>query len=355
MAWQEELRKLDDLLAAGQISAEDYRRQRDEIIAEGVGNPQQGRGGDAFPPPFRWETQNDEPSPDATQVVSTNYQPQQQAPATPPPPPPPAHPEATQVVANPAAQQPNYANTAPDASSAPPWASAELPPMAANPGWLSQGPDVFDSGNSGGGGGKKVIGIVVALVVLAGIAFGAYWLFGRDSGNPGGGNTPAASSEAPKPKGPLDSADLGPTPQAFPEYKTVTDIEKSGNILVKEEVAAYKTAGASDVTVTGFDLGNGKYVSASIAKAADAAKAKAVPAELLRITLGNQATELTGLPAGVKGTQYDTTKGSWQLRAFYSSNGKIVRMEANAKTKDEALALLKDSIKKQLELHKADA
>jgi hypothetical protein len=36
VAWQEELRRLDEELAAGRLSADDYRRQRDDLLAEGA-------------------------------------------------------------------------------------------------------------------------------------------------------------------------------------------------------------------------------------------------------------------------------------------------------------------------------
>ena len=81
MTWQEELSQLDGALASGQISADDYRRERERILAVATGGgqnpptPGQGapvqapgpggappggppnRGSDAFPPPFKWTTE----------------------------------------------------------------------------------------------------------------------------------------------------------------------------------------------------------------------------------------------------------------------------------------------------------
>ncbi len=81
MTWQEELSQLDGALASGQISADDYRRERERILAvatggggqpnpptpaggapvPAAGGPPPGgppnRGSDAFPPPFKWTTE----------------------------------------------------------------------------------------------------------------------------------------------------------------------------------------------------------------------------------------------------------------------------------------------------------
>ena len=96
MTWQEELSQLDGALASGQISADDYRRERERILAVatgggGGGQPQTGpqpvaqqpgpqggpqpgpppgqgsgpvnRGQDAFPPPFKWTTERPNQTP----------------------------------------------------------------------------------------------------------------------------------------------------------------------------------------------------------------------------------------------------------------------------------------------------
>lgn len=51
MAWQDEMRRLDEDLAAGRLPAEDYRRRRDELLAR-WDSPR--ADADPFPPPFRW-------------------------------------------------------------------------------------------------------------------------------------------------------------------------------------------------------------------------------------------------------------------------------------------------------------
>jgi hypothetical protein len=88
VTWQEELSQLDGALASGQISADDYRRERERILAMATGGAQQGppaagpgtpgqgtpvqqapvnRGQDAFPPPFKWTTERPNQTPQPSQ------------------------------------------------------------------------------------------------------------------------------------------------------------------------------------------------------------------------------------------------------------------------------------------------
>ena len=94
MTWQEELSQLDGALASGQISADDYRRERERILAVATGGgaqqnpptPGQGapvnRGQDAFPPPFKWTTERPSQTPQPSQPqqppAQQTGQPQQQ-------------------------------------------------------------------------------------------------------------------------------------------------------------------------------------------------------------------------------------------------------------------------------------
>ncbi|HEV7647573.1 MAG TPA: hypothetical protein VGP26_05370 [Actinophytocola sp.] len=80
MDWQDELRRLDKQLSEGEISAQEYRRMRDELLAE-ASAPAQGRGSlwssarpDSPPPPFPAAppAPGTVPAPDAddTQIVA---------------------------------------------------------------------------------------------------------------------------------------------------------------------------------------------------------------------------------------------------------------------------------------------
>ena len=52
MALREELSKLDSEVAAGQITAEEFRAQRDRLLAEAGSGPATSA---PFPPPYRWD------------------------------------------------------------------------------------------------------------------------------------------------------------------------------------------------------------------------------------------------------------------------------------------------------------
>ncbi|MER6767386.1 hypothetical protein ABT266_45095, partial [Amycolatopsis sp. NPDC000746] len=58
MSWQEELRRLDEELASGRLSADDYRIRRDQVLSSAVGQQDQ-----PTPPP---QSQ----SADSTQVIA---------------------------------------------------------------------------------------------------------------------------------------------------------------------------------------------------------------------------------------------------------------------------------------------
>lgn len=203
MSWQDELAQLDSALAAGQISADEYRTRRDRVIAQASGQsapepqqpPQAAEPTHVFRPvtPPQGQPQGQE-APDRTQIVSnqmpggdrTQVVGRQDADSTqivsgmqahphfpPPQPPPPwetAHP-----------QQPNM--------SPPPWANEDLPPEFGQQSWPRQGPEVFE--DKSGGGTGKIIAIIVAVVLVLGGAGAAIWFFALkdDGGNQAGGET----------------------------------------------------------------------------------------------------------------------------------------------------------------------
>jgi hypothetical protein len=203
MSWQDELAQLDSALASGQISADEYRTRRDRVIAQASGQgapeqpaqPQQGGEPTAVfrpvPPQGQQPGFGDRTQAvggDRTQVVnqgqgdadSTQIVPNM--PKFPPPQPPPAW----------ETHQPQAPNMTP-----PPWANEELPPEFGQQSWPRQGPEVFEE-KSGGGSGK-IVGIIVAVVVVLALAGGAVWYFGiRDSGDNQAGNDPGTNQSQTK-------------------------------------------------------------------------------------------------------------------------------------------------------------
>jgi hypothetical protein len=245
LSWQEELRKLDEELAAGQISADDYRVRRDQVLSSAV----------SFGPPGQAAQPAKQ---DETQFIQT-VPPQ---PPSPPPPPPPPVPDKTQVVGDQADADKTQIvpgqTAAPDRTQAigggwqtarpsgadsdrtqvvpgipgvppqqlaggqprpvpgqfpppsgyqppgwqqeedlsPPWAGADFPPLApaGSPDWIRQGPEVFDTDRRSNTG--KIVAIVAIVLLLAGLGVGGYFLF-RGKGDNQAQQPPATSTSTP--------------------------------------------------------------------------------------------------------------------------------------------------------------
>lgn len=245
MTWQDELQHLDAELAAGRISAEEYRQRRDAVLGRSQngpssggfpqqgpssggfpqqgpssgGFPQQGpsSGGfpqqsapeaaqpqqqpNPFPPAFSWGDaaqagQQQGGSEDATQVVPKPVQQGGDSESTqvvnvPPPPPawgPPPQPWGPQ-------QGWNVAGNV-----GTPWGDAELPHTTdpGGPDWMRQGPEVFEAAGKPGKG-KLIAGLSIGavLVVVLAVAVVFYVTSSGDStssqAQPSTGQRPSAT------------------------------------------------------------------------------------------------------------------------------------------------------------------
>ncbi|WP_309110077.1 hypothetical protein [Saccharothrix sp.] len=380
MSWQDELSELDRTLAEGRISADDYRRRRDELLASassgsGPAQPQGQQGQSPFAPPFRWEAtppQQQPANPDATQVVQGGK---------------PANPDATQVVSGgvrppvdsdrtqyvrpvtppggmpPQQAQPGWPGGAQGGAPAggTPWGSGDgfggySDP---NPSWIAQGPEVFDEDS--GGGKKKVIGIVLAVVLLAGIAFGAYMIWGRDGSSPtaGGDQTTAQSttSTSTTPSAPPDPMPIGKFSGKVNQNKNVTAFSAVPNLkyLLDSEVQAYTTAGAGKAKLAQFTLDGGATGVILIVEASDATAANAAATALHDIQLGNSMTPFAEAPATVLAGQIDAANGgNARVRGHYGSEGLIVRVDVAAPNLAAAQKGFKEVLDAQLKVLKAD-
>ena len=265
MTWQEELGQLDRKLAAGQISADDYRRQRDRILAaasggqqaaapgapqtpgSGIEQPQPGQNPEArapFAPPFRWEAV---PPNEPTQAVSQGADPNQSAGDAA---------DKTQIVSSdntadrtqvvprgagagnqgggpaertqhipaiganqqqPPMQQPNQPTWPPAPGPAPaqdpsnPWGNPDEPLSLWAPGF-HQGPEVFETTPNKKSKKTPIIIAVAVVVVLAAAAVLYFTVFKKGNEEAGqnpppssGTSAPSTTTEPPQPKafGPL--------------------------------------------------------------------------------------------------------------------------------------------------------
>ncbi|WP_019856072.1 DUF1707 domain-containing protein [Actinopolyspora mortivallis] len=209
MTWQDELQQLDAELAAGRISADEYRQRRDTVLgrahAEQSEQPESSSGGfpaqqpawpqqtgfpgpgpgesgphqSPFPPAFSWQQYGEQPQPgtqpppqppagDSTQVVNVNQPPQQSMPPQGPASPPRGWPSSGQFPPAAGADQGAWGQQ-PWGGEAPgtPWGNADLPPEHGDTSWMRQGPEVFEAAGKSGKG--KVVGLAVGGVLLAGV------------------------------------------------------------------------------------------------------------------------------------------------------------------------------------------
>jgi len=386
VSWQDELRKLDDELAAGRISADDYRSRRDQILSTAVSPGAQPPGGHdaaesttmmpAVQPPAQVGDQGGGDA-DKTQVVSgkdLGDSDRTQAVggwrATPP-----EDPNRTQVVPGvpPQAQgsypprpapsppggfpQPNQPPWGAEEDLAPPWAGQDFPPLAAagTPDWARQGPEVFETEKKSSTG--KVLGIIAIVVVLVGIAAGAYFLFRPDNktADPpgGGGDDPQQTQSAPPtsevPEGPI--VELPGDKQNMSQVSTFEDVEAI-DYLTPQEIQLYKAGGASDAAVA-IANDNGIRVIVVVVDMTDEVAAAKARDELGALQLRFSLSEREGPENVLSAANQQASKGPL-LRAHYSSGNQVIRIQAQGEDKEGSNQLFDEVLASQLEKLPAD-
>ncbi len=284
MSWQEELRKLDEELAAGQISADDYRVRRDQVLSSAVslgstGQPPAPKSEatrfiqqpSPFPPPPEPQPKQPtppsptapppsaEPNADKTQVVGTNQSDadktqivtgQDQVWQTARPSGPDS--ERTQVVPGipgvppqsvagghlprpapgmfPPQQQgfppPPGWQQQPEEDLSPPWAGSTFPPLAAtgSPDWARQGPEVFEDTPSSGSG-KRILLILLVVLVLGGIGAGVYFLAINKEDAPSNQGGPPTTGQPTQPTSKAPTTTTKPRP-SDPNVALLEDMPK---------------------------------------------------------------------------------------------------------------------------------
>ncbi|HVV13490.1 hypothetical protein [Amycolatopsis sp.] len=356
MSWQEELRKLDEELASGRLSADDYRVRRDQVLSSAVGQPdaQQPSGDNnnsadstqviapISPPQGVPQQAPPDNSADRTQAVPP-WQPQQQADPNrtqhvPPPQqpqvpysPPGGFPQSGPVSPPGGFPQHQQQWNAPEPDQSPPWGGGDLPPLvpSGDQGWIQQGPESFND-KPKKGNGAKIGAIVAAVVVLAGIAFGAYMLWGRDSG---GAQAEQTTTQAPPtsqaPPDPLAVADIPGQTENYDTIKTFAQVPAL-NYLVSAEQSVYETAQAGDVRFVVRKLDDGSRVLMLLTKTNSATAAQNAVSQLLNIQIRNGAARLSNVPDGVMASYIDSKNGNpAQVRGHYSHDDVVVRIEVD--------------------------
>jgi hypothetical protein len=386
MSWQDDLRQLDQALAQGQVSADEYRKRRDQLLATAAGTaaappaeqpaaspaapqppsqpqqppsqPQAQAGQPAAPgpfaPPFRWES-----NPESTQVVQGNA-------------------DATQVVQSrgidstqvvqpvhssdsdrtqafrpvgqgqgPVAQAPWHSQP-PESS---PWGDANLdaPISAPNPTWL-QGPEVFETDKGGSGG--KIAKIVIAVVVVIGIGVGAFF-FIRSQGENNQAQDPSATTSTSQPPTPTtrpkDDLEIAKLPGQSAERAEVTQIDDVAplDVLKPEELAAYKKSDATKARLVISNMPRSVGALVLTVDTGSAANSKTAVTDLVQLQRDFTMKDYAGTcPAGVTCQQFAKSESfPAVIRSHYAHKGTVVRVQAAgddmaqiAKVFDEVLA-----------------
>lgn len=349
--WQDEQRKLQEQYERGEISAQEFRTRRQQLLAAGAGSQQQ-------PHPQ---------APDATQAMRPAGQQQAQQPAEPTQAVtqhPGADPDRTQVVAGggwqqqPPGQQPgmpgqqNYGQSdyaQQQGEEPPPWQGSEFPPLVApgSPDWPGHGSEAFQQqkGNKG-----KIIALVVVVLVLAGLGVGGYFLFaGGDStpsadrgggGNRGGGGPVASSSSqaAPTTTQAPKLFPIGDMPVKPTIRKDVTSFAQFDDInyFTDAELQAYQDAGAGKAKLAVFKVGD-KLVTLTFTKADNPQAAYTAAKTLNEIQVHNGRTVNPDEPAGVRVSEIKANADAKQpagIRAHYSHGKVIVRVDVKGSSLD---------------------
>lgn len=383
MSWQEELRKLDEDLAAGRISADDYRVRRDQVLSsavtqdEPVAAPQQGDSDGA-------KQQSEKPAADSTQVISPiSQQPSNQQQAPPsyaaesnqagsgagsehqqpagraqqpqspvPQSPVPQSPNQQARPASPAGgfqQPPQQPWNAPEQDMTPPWGGSDFPPPNAGAGseWAAQGPEGFDDRSKRKGG--KIAAIAVAVViVLSGLGLGGFFLFAKDgqtnahaTGDKRAQDAPPASSTTrtkpptpeermlaalPKPPGKANTASGLHTASELEQLGIVAAAEAS---LLEENAVSNIAWRGSQKKPNEFGPTDDKFSLMAI-PVADNDAAKELVEELAKYHLDNKLVEipepLPGVPEEVAFLK--TPEGSPATYiGIWASGDKVIRVQ----------------------------
>ncbi|MFD0200107.1 MULTISPECIES: SHOCT domain-containing protein [Saccharothrix] len=380
MTWQEQLRQLDEALAAGKISAEDYRRQRDELLSTaqsgGAQAPQTGPNSGPFPEPFRWSAQApsapQQPTSESTQFLR---------PATPP-----GEADRTQVVPNagpPADRTQVVPNAGPPAdrtqvvgpqqgqpwppgpqqgqpqggwnqgpdSYSPPWGGdADFGANQWSGGFSAQGPEVFDeSGKSGKG---KIIAVVAAVVVLLAAA-GVYFFVIK----PGSGGDPVATDTStaapttttttkkkPDPFGSLivpEGRTSGPKTYDADQLATTKPLPTPDLLVLKQA----GTTEARSVVVVENEVTTSMWAF----KSADpAALLTALETDQKRFGFAEDPAIESSVPV-YKSTQTSGAKTITVFRSHYATDTEVIRVEVFAANEADAKARFEAVLTEQLD------
>lgn len=345
MTWQEELRQLDSALAAGELSANEYRKRRDEILA--AASSAQPSSPVIGPPsgPTPVATPEGEDAAEVTQVVNetelVSEADQTQIISDP------ANQgagenERTQVVNQtnaaeqtqvltadertaPAPQQPIWAARPPDASAFPHQQQPFQPAPAVTP---MDAQDLF-TGNRpprGGGKGKSWL-IAVAIVVVLAAAAASVWYFGfrNDNATNTAGETTQQTKPAPPPEVDISKIEL---PGEAVANGGEMDIAKARELKVisEGEATLLEQSGVGPMVYAGTADGDYRFLLYSY-ESDDAEAAAQLTDEVTKVQqeLGLTEAQLDDVPDGVAVTELSNAKAA-VVRGLYTYGNTTIQL-----------------------------
>lgn len=359
MTWQEELRQLDSALAGGELSANEYRKRRDEILAaaSSAQAPSPILGPPTGPRPaipaqaadspdaaevtqvVSLEPVAAEPEAEVTQIIADpvksngTERTQVVAPVPPPPPPPPSVTPSPDEATSPAIPQPAQWATLPPTHTQQ-TGVASFPPVPPQVGGPAVTPldaqDLFTS-NKPARTGPKPWAIALAVVLVLAVAGGAVWFFGfrdSDADTADGTNTQTTgqTTQAAPPE-PVDITKIE-LPGEAAENSGEMDITRASELAViaPSEATLLADAGATQLTYSGYAEQNYRYLLYAY-KSADAAAAKELTGKILDVQkqLGFTETKLNGVPKGVTVTTV-SNKDAAAVRGVYTYGDTVIQL-----------------------------
>lgn len=179
----------------------------------------------------------------------------------------------------------------------------------------------------------KAIGFAVALLLIVGIAIGAWLLRGEDPApSAGSGAQPRKPPVAELTTGPhsddaLPLAQLNGAGESHPDIQLFNDVENLG-YLYDDEVSAYVAAGAADARFQGQRLSDNCTARILLTSASSVAAATTAAKALAAVHIGAGArTVPDALKSGHITALEDSDSGSGQIVAHYAAGNVIVRID----------------------------
>ncbi|MCT2581857.1 flagellar basal body protein FliL [Actinophytocola gossypii] len=347
MSWQEGLRELDEALASGRISADEYRVRRDKLLTSAV-TP--GDETERTQQVGRWQANHPGTTPGSTAADGEETQVVPGVPTQsglggqPPRPAPGGYPG-------------QYGSPPWDQDQSPPWGGQEFPPLAptTSPDWIRQGPEVF-APETGSKGGRVLLLTALIVVLVAGLGVGAYFMFfaggGQEQAGPGttGGQTTTAPTTTQPPKDDLSTAELPGKTEDHSGITTFADAAAS-NFLTDDEIAIYQEAGAGKSRLVASTTDDEVHTLIFTTQASSADAAETASGKLAEQQIVYGMTEYADAPANVEVGEFpgnDTTPAT--IRAHYQFRETIVRIQVNGAELDAVTAVFEDLVTAQLEV-----